>query len=905
MNCALKCRWIALALILVVLLSCNAYALPSDLYVDTDHRIETAFALENQNGSISWDIFQKLMAHLQLIDTKQRFVPKDRVSFANYVTCIGMLSGISPEGKNAFALCSELYQHGLVNVAAAKKDVTFDDMIYSMVKIGGFYQTAEASGGHAAAYMVAAKSNGLLKGVNYRSGQVLTNAEFSQLVFNLLTCTSNAVALVDGADFTYRAAGETLLERQFDITFVRGVLNGAYYTNMYDGMPLAQGCVEINRVRYFCEDENTSAYIGYEVAGFVENGSRKNLLFFEPTAKNQTLEAAFEDVLAFDETSIKYADENGRTKVIGLSAVPVIYNGVLNGIYSSEMIKRLDISNAGFIFIDNDGDDRYDLVRIWDERHYVIKYDSGHTNKLFFDFDMKLDGAGFLDVESTDEYVVEILKNGSRIQPSDVLSGNVVSIARSANTNGVKYVRVSVANQRMKVNFSSVSMDQHFVVSQSGQAYHIAPTFMKELGFYGDAANPKAEYPYPGVEYYAYLNVQGEIVFLTKEGNYDVGYVMAYYLGKDTIKQPEAKIALFTLDAKRLELALAPKVTLYAEEFIEGKKMEREDAIAEYAKRYPGDPGSLIKYRQNEAGEICDIYLTVNRHGQEPGSLDYPMTLDYAPDTSSKIQRYYGSVLRCEERYVYRADSSVRVIEVPPLEYRAQENYYKIYPVTSKGNDYNYNDLSIYACDDFSRVGLCVVQLRDIASQSASKTIQSCLVDKLVQGLDDEGAPRYKLYYWCEGKYTYCYVDDIALTDVSGEKWRNDIRIGDLKQGDVCQFETNVAQELVSFRVLLLGSNRGDYRVHSGDGALTDSCTFETQGIYYGKVIGVKGDMVKLDLGGRTETNPVQVTENRYIYIFDSKIHKITLGTLADIAPEDEVLGRKRYHAFWDIVIYR
>lgn len=887
-------------LICLMMIPQISFAVPDKLWAD-DGELDRIYGVNSTGDSnLKSDILQDLLRSLGIID-EELFDGTKKAVFHDYVKAIAVISGNFSESATDEELLESLYDSGYVNFQAKKNNIRFDELIYSAVSLTGYKKMAEYSGGFPTGYETLADDAGLMYGISYSRDQYITKGELAQVLYNILTVDTMEIKISNGETTFEVASVPTILERKFDVTLVKGILNRIDETSMYESGYLKKGYIEIDRVKYvYNGNKDYSELLGHCVNAFIyEADEDAELLCMDAkTGKNETVKFSGKETDKISDTEIKI-NINGKSKRYGLKDdTRIIYNGIYAGnVLSGELEKYLEI-DSDITAVDNDSDSKLDLFVIWDYEHFPVMYDVGENGKVRFKNGMTFRGEGYVIAKTEDDNSVTVVMNGEIVDYSSIKKNNIVSIAKSINTYGTVYTRIIVSDKTMNGVIKGIREDDWgtALFEIENENYEITEEYLDACGWPEGSVRDDVILPKMGLSAIYYMTFDGKIADIQSESGVLYGYFLkARVYDEEATDNPQVALKIFTTEGKMQEIYLEEKVDLYLNDVPPKGKTKRQDVPDMIKSLSTGnDIRTVIAYNINGRGNIKSLYLPYYNIGGSIGTLDYPLTYDYLGEGYTNSRYYHGMMAT-----KYRMKNNMTLFLVPKFEDKDNDLLYKAVAPDFYGIDHTYYGIKLYGIDKYLTAAVGVVADDGVTFENSAPAI----VDKVVATVNEDNELVYKIYYYMDSKYMSIDTSRGDMVSAKQDGWIQDITPDKLKFGDLIHFRSS-NNKIDSFRVLLHDYDKTSCFIKEGTGK---TLTTQTQPmgfvIFYGDVTAINDDVILLNTSERGSTVSAHKLSNPKVYLVEEK--KIEPVTLSEIEVTDRVAMRKAYQGVLDIYIYR
>lgn len=381
---------------------------------------------------------------------------------------------------------------------------TYEDALQMVVCALGYEAQAADRGGEMSDYVYVAQKLGLTKKISSGMGQNITRANVAKLVYAALTVDlmQQVSFSADGNLITYNTVeGETALNTYFDASEVKGVVYENAYAAIDGETTVDDDQVLINGEVFDIGLTNIADYLGYYVDAYVLDAedsteNRKVIAFSVKSVKNNTLTIAEEDIdsvsTAIDGYTYSYwvnGSTGSKVRTAKTTATPlVMYNGKAVMNVTSALLTP---ETGSVVLIDNNGDDKYDIIDIWEyELVYVFSASQTSANVVGY-FDRQKTYK--FDKDDENYHVTFLNSYGGAASMSDIKQYSVLYVYQSLDGEEKKVV---VSNSKITGEVTQISEeDGEYTIN--GIEYKISPgakgrvdlAVMDSGDFYLDADN--------------------------------------------------------------------------------------------------------------------------------------------------------------------------------------------------------------------------------------------------------------------------------------------------------------------------------------------------------------------------------------------------------------------------------
>ncbi len=330
----------------------------------------------------------------------------DTTEYADYINTVASLGFMNGYGGGLFG---------------AEDTLTYEQAVYGLVRVLGYGGIVE---NNIASYSSQASQLGLYDSTYGGGNYPITYGSLSIMVMN--TLEANYLEY-DINDKSTSPSDDTLLEKIFDLERYTGVVTSTSVTSLNSADGVGKNNIEIDNEVYYCEVPSDD-YLGYTVDYYVDSEDEA-VYFTKHLSKNEDFTINAEQIENYANRAYTYKSSNGRNKIEKIpSGCSVIYNGRA---ITGEADIDMHIKNGELLFIDNNKDGDWDVVKITDIKAMVV----GVVNTEDYTIRDKFDRRNILDLQDAYDNEMLTLKNyqGLACEIDDISEGNVISIIMSAD----------------------------------------------------------------------------------------------------------------------------------------------------------------------------------------------------------------------------------------------------------------------------------------------------------------------------------------------------------------------------------------------------------------------------------------------------------------------------------------
>lgn len=732
--------------------------------------------------------------------------------------------------------------------------VDADQLIKVLCRMTGYSAIAEAEGGSAAAYRSAANKAGFLKRVSASDSRAVTIGE--------LACAVKAAIKSDLVEMTGLASdmseykiikGKNLLSEKLDVYTVSGQITANYFTGLAGASRLSEGQIELNRREYHSELNDIDSYLGREVILYLSNED-DNIVAVEKVYQAEDTELLLdsEDVFEITGDKISYAAPDGRSVSVSYASNGyLIQNGLAKLSWSKADLQAVD--NGQIMLVDSNADGVFDIIFATQYTDLLVDRISLTNETVYFttgSVPEKLDmsSGGKLKIDLTGQ-------NGEKIDIRDIESGNVLSVALSADNSVciAKLCTASVTGVCTQIDNCEALIDE---VSYPLNAALKADNGWIEL-------NKKGVFQ---------LNFMGGIVSVdyTSAQIYTYGYLIGVNTPKGLNNALTFKILTDKGAVEYLKLAERVRVN--------NERAQTHDKVRLNQTLFPNGAlkEQMIIYDLNINGEISSLQTAADGSVMDKNERTKVFSLDahYDGGSTDYRTRYVGGANWKLFASKWVLDDACKVF-ILPAEKSSGDSDYGVYGVNSLVADTFYEDVQIFDADEKNVTP--VIAVRGVQSHYSGTSLG--VVTNVAQALDGEGNTVSKLSVFAGGAETKLLpkneeikvytqfaithegdsacVEKITVDNASYIKNKNSVALDAIEPGDIIRYGTDstgavtVMEVLFRNRLPYLSENERYSYINEGWPHARLSTAAPSQYYYYGtnyggfaQVLDVLGDGV-------------------------------------------------------------
>lgn len=463
---------------------------------------------------------------------------------------------------------------------------------------------------------------------------------------------------------------------------VKGIVTGTYLTELEDSdSNVPKNCIQIDDEVYEIEfSRDPNEFLGCEVEAVVREEGEENdypvVVGIELTSKTDVIEIEAGLIGDYADGELDYQlKRDGAWKSAKIDEEHItIFN---NKAYDYDITDLKDeLVNGSVVLVDNDGNKRYDVIRISSYDVYVVSSKNSSTQRITLMYDAEHEGEETITFpdEST-SLIFSLTRNGKEIRFSDIAKWDVLNIKASPeDADGKRYYEVVVTRETVSGNIEERDADDESLIVIGGEEYVIADSLLE----YDGDDKPNLEI---GEYTQVYLDAAGKIVAAAEARN-DVSsekYAYLIALRQDSDESEyDLEFKMYTTDGKFIQIGSASKITIDSvkykaldDDILDVLSESAEAANSTYADAENYVYHQPIIYQTNSEGLISTIY-TVNSEENEDISIKMNTEDDvnyvaYDPGTIGDDGEYEGIAYKSSSKSFgdFKVSSSTDIIFIP------------------------------------------------------------------------------------------------------------------------------------------------------------------------------------------------------------------------------------------------
>lgn len=337
---------------------------------------------------------------------------------------------------NSVEIC---YEAGLIDgfeegIFAPDEEVTFEQAVKIIVSALGYGNIALSEGGYPGGYIEIARTLGILDGISNDNGQI-SRGNIAKMCYNAL------FAKLKNPSDNYDKE-ESILTKYFKLSKMKGIVTEVTGMSLTDSglSTLDETYIEVNNMRLRTDCPYYRDWFGYNVEVYYSKGDGYDYdaVVVIPSSNSNTVEIEIDDDTRFDDSNVLHYYVGTKEKRLSFRGdLDVVWNGKAKLVYSNSTL----IPDHGYIkAIDNDGDNKYDIMIIRQIRTVAVNFVNDKDNIIY----AKDDPTPVLWGDNDAVTIRDI--EGNPVELKNIKEWNILSIEMSDNTDGEKAIDICVSD---------------------------------------------------------------------------------------------------------------------------------------------------------------------------------------------------------------------------------------------------------------------------------------------------------------------------------------------------------------------------------------------------------------------------------------------------------------------------
>lgn len=851
----------------------------------------------------------RILKDLGVADLSQSEEPITRGEFAKILVNIMGRKDIAPSDTIFCDVKRDEKNSGYIQAAADEKilsgysdgyfrpfdSVTYYQALKPLVNMTGYERYATVKGGFPMGYSIVADNVGILRGAGGIHGnEPITQGKLAVILKNTLTVSMLEFDSVTDGDIGYtNTSGKTLLKDKLNIYLLEGQIRANKFTQLSGISDLDDDQIKIDD-KVFYTDIDLTYELGKNYLFYIKDdteGKEAVLSYEDKYDKNKVEVFSGEDIVSLTNSSISYKTDDTKGTMSFTADTDMIYNGRAKLSWSSaDILTDLSgngIKNVEIRLLDNDDNGKCDVIFV----NYYTNMTVDRVNTLDSIINFKNSSAGRKINLSKDADVMYIITDAdnNKVNIEDIEEWNVLSVTESLDK---KAYMIRVGREYVEGEVSAAG-DDFVVINDKEYNYDAKGYLVPELG-------------QEAVYYLNYLDVISA-VDIKADSVMKTAYLLK--MGTKGSLSKNIEIKLFTKDGEFEILELADKVKTNTASVKESDILS-DTTLYKNNKAVP----QLIKYSQNESGEITRIYAAKDGQLLSEEQRRSEFTLD---SKFASVSYRGGDMKTIASRYIL---SDETVIFAIPTDLD-NEKMFNIYTVKDLIDDQGCSNVYVYDVNEDYRIEYMTMEESGQGNITHNSNVG--IVTKVVNFINSDGEDSVKLTMLVYGKEYIIepHSPDLdvtfganVITDLGADSEANagsapaTIKVSKLKKGDIIQYSTNSNGKMTAANLFLRGTTP-IHKEYANYGIQPDN-VYSAIYYCYGKVLKPidGGVVVSVPAAGEegvyyTRTFPAYGST---VYLrYDSETKECVLISADDISIDDNVFIHARLTRVTTVIVYK
>ena len=321
-------------------------------------------------------------------------------------------------------------------------------------------------------YLAYSSRLGLTKGTTSVDGDYVSGGNFAIMLANAMKADVLEVVGIQDNEALYEITGKTTLEGIYlkykNLAIAKGVVESDFYTSTIKNERCEENRIRIGGNIFVCDSAGFKGYVGSMVEFAYVNESReadRKVVGLRFTDDNKVYEFSAGHSVTLQNGVIYYEGENKKEGKINLSgdAIYVVNNALL----SSYDLNSIDFSDYSIKLIDNDDNDKCDVVFLTKSESMIVNYVKDNIIYLSYG---TLNSKNVIDLSdydpATDVLIIRDIE-GNIKTISDIVNDMSISVIASDD---LKCMEIIILPDAQSGKFEEYSSTDN-VVTVNGNVY--------------------------------------------------------------------------------------------------------------------------------------------------------------------------------------------------------------------------------------------------------------------------------------------------------------------------------------------------------------------------------------------------------------------------------------------------
>ena len=514
------------------------------------------------------------------------------------------------------------------------KKITHEFAVTVLIRCLGYESEAEFGGGYTSGYASTAMKLKLSEGITSNGSGNMNAGQLTRMFYNTL------MAPVMEYDYNEKTAksGDLLIYKLYKAFEVNDIVDKNVYTGLEETQGCPEGRVEIGDYEAYTGDTEAEKYLGYSVkALLIENDDEYTVAAITANKKCEDLNITADQISNVrDMFNIEYTSDDGRREkkaVISRNA-SVIYNYKLLPAYEKN---DLNIKTGKITLIDNNGDGKYEVVKVYTYKTYFVSGVNTSSQTIF-------DKYGYPEIEIGGDDII-LNEYGYKIDMSAIGQNSILSVYIPKDYSSGDYRIITVSDGKtVEGKVTGTEQNDGTYVSINSEKYKISERFLEVCKNNQYITQIKV-----GSEGIFYIDANKEICgFTSKSGVEMYGYLRKLYLSDD---EEKTYVEIFTQNGEFITCEVKDRIK------INGKSSKKSDLIKN-SYLYNGKViPQLVKYIVNDGNTLISIKYS-DKSKVSPFNIDEDQ-LNFIEDVGYNDGMMRPGGHKYAYKYIYTSDSVI------------------------------------------------------------------------------------------------------------------------------------------------------------------------------------------------------------------------------------------------------
>lgn len=745
--------------------------------------------------------------------------------------------------------------------------ITYAEAMTMVTTALGYGFIARNSGGYPYGYTKCASDIGLTKNINKSTDDLLSGTDVILLLYNMLDVEFMTQDFsMEGLSYS-KSTGSTILTDRYDLTKIKGIVTATVYSELSGASSVKENHIKISGTDYKFDGDSLDL-LGMKVVAYVNEDGKAVIVCPE---SNKVLTAG--KVESYSGTSLRVEDGN-RSKTVNLDAsFCFIYNGAAYTSYTAADFTDFE----GYIkLVDNDSDDKYDVVFIYDVEYMKVSQ-IDKLNKKIYGKTVSRENISF-----DEDTHIRFYSSGAEIDPITVKIDNILAIMISKDG---KVGRVEVTKNELYGTIEQIDAEY---VRIDGVDYKRSSHFDK---YYSPKAGTTATFM---------LGILDDVIMLETENSIEYRYGYLFEVKKNHRSNAYA-LNIFTEEGDFKKYECAEKVVLNGTG-IRTAKVWASNAVP-LTDSANNTQRQLIKYKVKNG--LITAVDTVS------DATDLKETINNSNDC---LLRYYDHVAThfkadgMNTFLRFNITAQTLLFTIPDTtDTEVEESDFAITEMSALKKDGSYT-VDAYDLDDNGIPG--VVLIYSNITSSLHDNSEYLIIDRVSDVWTDELGACREVRFWKKGECKAFYLEE-ANKNLAVKSNGKLLAAGDMVR--IVQRNGIIKELVLDFDAETKSMTADGQTIAYGDAAFNKSSARLYASIYMmtgtNLIVSSKKTAGKWDYSLPNLRNVPLTKEANIVVVEDNKVKKIYADEILDYCSAggsaDEMLAVQGYWYAVDVVIYR